>query len=64
MAEAKARSLPQRASEQDFKDWLTRLENFLGTPYSGSFYCDLKMDGLAIELVYENGVLKQVKLED
>ncbi|MDO8504472.1 MAG: NAD-dependent DNA ligase LigA [Candidatus Liptonbacteria bacterium] len=24
-----------------------------------SFYCDLKMDGLAVELVYENGILKQ-----
>lgn len=52
-------SLNDAFSEQDFKDWLNRLENFLGKPYSGGFYCDLKMDGLAIELVYENGVLVQ-----
>ena len=52
-------SLNDVFSEQDFKDWLNRLENFLGEPYSGSFYCDLKMDGLAIELVYEEGALVQ-----
>ena len=52
-------SLNDVFSEQDFKDWLNRLENFLDEPYSGSFYCDLKMDGLAIELVYEDGVLVQ-----
>lgn len=52
-------SLNDVFSEQDFKDWLNRLENFLGKPYSGDFYCDLKMDGLAIELVYEDGILTQ-----
>lgn len=52
-------SLNDAFSEQDFKDWLTRLGNFLGQPYRGDFYCDLKMDGLAIELVYRQGLLVQ-----
>jgi len=67
-------------SEEDMRDWLTRLGNYLGRPLTplpakttsaagrtpasppgGShlaplFYCELKIDGLAIELVYERGV--------
>jgi DNA ligase (NAD+) len=58
-------------SEKDMRDWFTRLENYLGRPlgsgaaagYAGGrvsatplFYCELKIDGLAIELEYENGV--------
>lgn len=48
-------SLNDAFSEEDFRSWLERLENFLGRPYSGEFYCDIKMDGLAIELMYEKG---------
>ncbi|MEK7086964.1 MAG: NAD-dependent DNA ligase LigA [Patescibacteria group bacterium] len=50
-------------SEKDMKDWLARVENYLGKPITNKtalndlFYCELKIDGLAIELVYENGVL-------
>jgi DNA ligase (NAD+) len=57
-------------SEEDMRAWFTRLENYLGralvadahTPGRGHtvpaplFYCELKIDGLAIELEYENGV--------
>jgi DNA ligase (NAD+) len=46
-------------SESDMRDWLKRLENHLGRKISekeGLFYCELKIDGLAIELVYENGI--------
>jgi len=89
-------------SEEDMRDWLKRVENYLGylviqraeTPFSkppqprgrvsdissdravrtservagrakrveergsasASFYCELKLDGLAIELEYENGI--------
>ena len=53
-------------SEQDMREWLERLENFTGTsvlqgPAASAepFYCELKIDGLAIELVYERGVLVQ-----
>jgi DNA ligase (NAD+) len=50
-------------SEEDMRSWLERLENYLGRPLVASkgkgaplFYCELKIDGLAIELEYENGI--------
>lgn len=46
-------------SEEDMRAWLARLENYLGRKISGPFYCELKIDGLAIELIYENGILVQ-----
>ncbi len=62
-------------SEQDIRDWLKRNENFLGKKLQEKkgedsaadrslstadiFYCELKIDGLAIELVYENGIFVQ-----
>ena len=46
-------------SEQDMTDWFERLQNFLGRSVTPEFYCELKIDGLAIELVYEKGKLKQ-----
>ncbi len=52
-------------SEEDMSSWFSRLENFLGRKVENSgknfatFYCELKIDGLAIELVYEKGVLVQ-----
>lgn len=49
-------SLNDAFSEGDVTSWLTRLENFLGEA-PREFHCDLKMDGLAIELIYENGAL-------
>jgi len=52
-------SLNDAFSPQDFHDWRERLDNFLGQAYDGSYYCDLKMDGLAIELRYNNGALMQ-----
>ena len=52
-------SLNDAFSEEDLRAWLERLDNFLGRTYSGEYYCDIKMDGLAIELVYERGILVQ-----
>lgn len=52
-------SLNDAFGEQDMRDWLERLENYLERSYAGGFYCDIKMDGLAIELVYEKGLLTQ-----
>ncbi len=52
-------SLNDAFNEQDFRDWKERLDNYLDHTYRGSYYCDIKMDGLAIELVYENGLLVQ-----
>jgi len=50
-------------SEDDIREWIGRLENHLKksnyklpiTNYQ--FYCELKIDGLAVELVYINGIL-------
>ncbi len=46
-------------SEEDVRDWFERLENFLKARVKPEFYCELKIDGLAIELVYENGIFVQ-----
>jgi len=49
-------------SEEDMRDWLERLENYLkskvesGKSKVAPFYCELKIDGLAIELEYEDGM--------
>ena len=52
-------SLNDAFSEQDVRDWFKRLENYLGHSVKPEFYCDLKMDGLAVELLYENGIFIQ-----
>jgi len=55
-------SLNDAFSEEEVRAWLERLYNYLGSEYRGAikdFYCDLKMDGLAVELVYEDGILRQ-----
>ncbi len=49
-------SLNDAFSKEDMESWFTRLKNFLGRSALGDFYCDLKMDGLAVELVYKNGI--------
>lgn len=59
-------------SEKDMEEWLERVARFLDVDLSkddiarqsfaeqklGGFYCEPKLDGLAIELIYEEGVLK------
>ncbi|MDI6602668.1 MAG: NAD-dependent DNA ligase LigA [Patescibacteria group bacterium] len=59
-------------SEKDMEDWLERIARFLGVDLSkddvarqsfaeqklGGFYCEPKLDGLAIELIYQDGILK------
>ena len=50
-------SLNDSFSADDLLAWKERLDNFLGQHYEGSYYSDLKMDGLAIELRYEAGIL-------
>jgi len=46
-------------SVEDMNDWLERLENYLSRKVESDFYCELKLDGLAVELVYENKVFIQ-----
>ncbi|MDP3880999.1 MAG: NAD-dependent DNA ligase LigA, partial [bacterium] len=58
-------SLNDAFSEADMKDWLSRLTKHLKSINYNlqanklSFYSDPKMDGLAVELVYENGYFVQ-----
>jgi DNA ligase (NAD+) len=45
---------------EDMNSWEERLKKLLTPNQAGNldYYCELKIDGLAVELVYENGVLK------
>ncbi|MEK7767182.1 MAG: hypothetical protein AAB368_13185, partial [bacterium] len=61
--EAPMLSFTDAFSETEMRKWLARLEGYLGRARAGAphprFYCELKIDGLAVELVYERGVLVQ-----
>jgi len=47
-------------SKKDMEDWLLRISKLLTEREISEidFYCELKIDGLAIELIYRKGVLK------
>jgi DNA ligase (NAD+) len=47
-------------SQDDMKSWLERISKLLSEREKQeiNFYCELKIDGLAIELIYEGGFLK------
>jgi len=47
-------------SEKDMEDWLERNSKLLTSEEIGKidFYCEPKLDGLAIELIYEDGIFK------
>ncbi len=51
-------SLFDAFSEEDMRGWQERNENYLKRPWQGEYYCELKLDGLAISLRYENSELK------
>lgn len=51
-------SLNDVFSEEEFEAWVKRAAKTAGTD-KFDFFTDLKMDGLACALVYENGVLSQ-----
>ncbi len=46
-------------SKEDMQDWQTRFSKLLTEAQKNKvdFYCELKIDGLAIELIYKNGFL-------
>lgn len=57
-------SMNDAFNEKDIIDWLERVENYIKYSIKEKskkpiFYCEHKIDGLAIELVYENGILVQ-----
>jgi DNA ligase (NAD+) len=45
-------------SQQEMKEWLERNEKIVKNAHKNGYYCELKIDGLAIELGYENDLLK------
>jgi len=47
-------------SEEEIKDWQSRISKILTKKEISQidFYCELKIDGLAVELIYENTILK------
>ena len=54
-------SLNDAFSKEDMQDWVERISKLL-TPQEREemdFYAELKIDGLAIELEYDNGIFKQ-----
>ncbi len=53
-------SLNDAFSEKDIKDWLERISKLLSPNEIKqiAFFCELKIDGLAVELIYQNSILK------
>ena len=51
-------SLNDAFSEKDMKDWYERIKKLVNPEQSRriDFYCEHKFDGLAISLIYENGI--------
>ncbi len=52
-------SLFDAFSEGDMRAWEERNHNFLKRPLRAEYYCELKLDGLAINLRYVGGLLIQ-----
>ncbi|MHB9019506.1 MAG: NAD-dependent DNA ligase LigA [Minisyncoccota bacterium] len=52
-------SLNDAFSVEDMNDWIEKLENYLGRKLNSDFYCELKLDGFAVEFLYEDKVFKQ-----
>ncbi len=49
-------SLDNAETVAELEDWMARMERQLGRP-PGDLVCELKIDGLAVSLTYEHGVL-------
>lgn len=52
-------SLADVFSEEEIKDWIARNEKLIPGGKIEEFFTDIKMDGLACALIYEDGLLKQ-----
>jgi len=44
--------------KEEMEEWFKRNEKIVKNFDKDGYYCELKIDGLAIELIYENGILK------
>ena len=52
-------SLSNSFTPEDLIDFDTRVKKFLKSDDSIEYYCEPKFDGLALEIIYENGLLVQ-----
>lgn len=50
-------SLSDAFSEEELQAWEERMKKLLGPRERPTYYAEVKMDGLAISLLYENGIL-------
>ena len=50
-------SLNDAFSEEEMRDWETRIKKILGQEKAIDYFAELKVDGFAISLIYENGIL-------
>ncbi len=48
-------SLANAFEEEEVKEFDSRVKRFLETPHDIEYCAELKMDGVAVELIYENG---------
>jgi DNA ligase (NAD+) len=51
-------SLENAVSLSDLNDWIERLTRIVGDDLKWDYVVEPKVDGLAVEIVYENGILK------
>lgn len=56
---ARMLSLNDVFSEDEFMDWTQRIKKLVPASWREEYFMDIKMDGLACALVYEDGVLTQ-----
>ncbi|PIR89569.1 MAG: NAD-dependent DNA ligase LigA [Candidatus Harrisonbacteria bacterium CG10_big_fil_rev_8_21_14_0_10_40_38] len=52
-------SLQDAFTESDVSDWFKRVSDYLKKDIESQIYCELKIDGLAVELLYEDGIFVQ-----
>ena len=52
-------SLENAMSDEELREWRERLIRVVGESGATDYVCEPKMDGVAVELVYEDGVLAQ-----
>lgn len=52
-------SLFDAFSEDDIRDWEERNYNYLNKKIDFEYYCEFKLDGLAVSVQYEKGILVQ-----
>jgi len=57
--EAPMMSMEDIFNNEELADWEARISRILGHTPSDGYFCEMKMDGLAVSLIYEDGILVQ-----